>query len=73
MITKAEGPNSSASFDGRNKRMSNTEAIAWVDTELARLSVIQGRSMRAKAPKDIGIDAEILRLGELKRKLQGRS
>lgn len=53
--------------------MSNTEAIAWVDTELARLSVIQGRSMRAKAPKDIGIDAEILRLGELKRKLQGRS
>ena len=53
--------------------MSNTEVIALVDTELARVSVIQGRSMRTNAPKDTGIDAEILRLGELKRKLQVRS
>jgi hypothetical protein len=53
--------------------MSNTEAIAWVETERSRLQVIQGRSMWTNQPKDTGIDAEILRLGELKRKLQGRS
>lgn len=53
--------------------MNIAEEIARIDTELARLSVIQGRSMRANEPKDTGIDDEIFRLGELKRKLQGRN
>jgi hypothetical protein len=53
--------------------MSNTEAIALVDTELARLSVIQARSMRTNKPKDTGVDERILQLGALKRWLQGRN
>jgi hypothetical protein len=52
--------------------MSNEDAIALVDIELCKLSVIQARRMRVNEPKDPAVDEQILRLGALKRQLQER-